>query len=41
LKKAKKRDHRKLGRQLDLFNIYEEAGAGLIVITQKAQCCGG
>ena len=24
------RDHRKLGRQLDLFSIHEEAGAGLI-----------
>ncbi|NNG27445.1 MAG: threonine--tRNA ligase, partial [Ignavibacteriaceae bacterium] len=30
LEEAKKRDHRKLGRQLDLFSIHEEAGAGLI-----------
>ena len=28
---AKKRDHRKLGRELDLFNIYEDVGAGLVV----------
>lgn len=30
LEEAKKRDHRKLGKQLDLFSIQEEAGAGLI-----------
>lgn len=31
LEEAQKRDHRKLGPQLDLYNIYhEEAGAGLI-----------
>lgn len=30
LDEAKKRDHRQLGRQLDLFHIYEQAGAGLI-----------
>jgi len=30
LKEAKKRDHRKLGRELDLFSISEEAGSGLI-----------
>ena len=29
LEEAKKRDHRKLGRELDLFGIMEEAGAGL------------
>ncbi|MBN1627742.1 MAG: threonine--tRNA ligase, partial [Deltaproteobacteria bacterium] len=28
---AKKRDHVKLGRQLDLFNTYEEIGSGMIV----------
>ncbi len=32
---AKKRDHRKLGKQLDLFSIYEEAGAGLVVYHPK------
>jgi len=30
LEEAKKRDHRKLGKQLDLFSTHEEAGAGLI-----------
>ena len=28
---AKKRDHRKLGRELDLFSIHEEVGPGLIL----------
>ncbi|MCJ7623544.1 MAG: threonine--tRNA ligase, partial [Anaerolineaceae bacterium] len=31
LEEAKKRDHRKLGRELDLFSIAEEVGAGLIL----------
>jgi threonyl-tRNA synthetase len=35
IEEAKKRDHRKLGRELDLFNIYDEAGAGLIVYHPK------
>ena len=30
-KEAKERDHRKLGKQLDLFDIYEEIGAGLVL----------
>ncbi len=30
LEEARKRDHRKLGRELDLFSIQEEAGPGLI-----------
>ncbi len=30
LEEAKKRDHRKLGRELDLFSVHDEAGAGLI-----------
>jgi threonyl-tRNA synthetase len=30
LEEAKKRDHRKLGRELDLFSLHEEAGAGLV-----------
>ncbi len=30
LKEIKKRDHRKIGAELDLFSIHEEAGAGLI-----------
>jgi threonyl-tRNA synthetase len=31
LEEAKRRDHRKLGRELDLFSISEETGAGLIL----------
>lgn len=30
LGEAKKRDHRKLGKELDLFSVHEESGAGLI-----------
>jgi len=30
LDKAARRDHRKLGRELDLFSIHEEAGPGLV-----------
>jgi threonyl-tRNA synthetase len=32
---AKRRDHRKLGRELDLFSIDEEAGAGLVIYHPK------
>ncbi len=31
LEEAKRRDHRKLGRELDLFSIADETGAGLIL----------
>ncbi len=31
LEEAKKRDHRRLGRELDLFSISEELGAGLVL----------
>ncbi len=31
LEEAKKRDHRRLGRELDLFSINDECGAGLIL----------
>ncbi|OPL14407.1 MAG: threonine--tRNA ligase [delta proteobacterium ML8_D] len=31
LEEAKKRDHRRLGRDLDLFSIHEEIGPGLIL----------
>ena len=31
IEEAKKRDHRKLGRELDLFSFSEEAGAGLVI----------
>jgi threonyl-tRNA synthetase len=31
LEEARKRDHRKIGRELDLFSFSEEAGAGLVI----------
>jgi threonyl-tRNA synthetase len=31
LEEAKKRDHRKLGRELDLFSVCEEVGPGLVL----------
>ncbi len=30
LEEAKRRDHRKLGRELDLFSVHQEVGSGLI-----------
>lgn len=35
LEEAKRRDHRKLGRELDLFSIHDEIGPGLIVYHPK------
>jgi len=35
LEEARKRDHRKLGKELDLFSIHEEAGPGLIIYHPK------
>jgi threonyl-tRNA synthetase len=35
LEEAKKRDHRKLGRELHLFHIDEEVGQGLVLWTPK------
>jgi threonyl-tRNA synthetase len=35
LEEARKRDHRKLGQQLELFSISPEAGAGLIIYHPK------
>jgi len=35
LAEAKKRDHRKLGKELDLFSIHEEVGAGLVIYHPK------
>jgi len=35
IEEAKKRDHRKLGKDLDLFQVSEEAGAGLIIFHPK------
>jgi len=31
LEEAKRRDHRRLGKELDLFSVSDEAGAGLII----------
>ncbi|MCS7245260.1 MAG: threonine--tRNA ligase [candidate division WOR-3 bacterium] len=35
LEEAKKRDHRTIARQLELFEIYEEAGSGLVFFHPK------
>ncbi len=35
VEEAKKRDHRKLGRELDLFQMNDEAGPGLIIFHPK------
>lgn len=35
IEEAKRRDHRKLGRSLDLFSIHDEAGAGLVIYHPK------
>lgn len=35
VEEAKKRDHRKLGRELKLFNIFDEIGAGLVLYYPK------
>ncbi len=35
IEEAQRRDHRKLGRELDLFSINEEAGAGLVIYHPK------
>lgn len=35
LEEARKRDHRKLGRELDLFSLSEEVGPGLVIYHPK------
>jgi len=35
IEEARRRDHRKLGPELELFNLYDEAGAGLILWLPK------
>jgi len=35
IEEAKKRDHRKLGRELDLFQMSDEAGPGLVIFHPK------
>jgi threonyl-tRNA synthetase len=41
VEEAKKRDHRKLGRELDLFSIHEEAGTGLVYYHPKGAVVRG
>jgi len=41
VEEAKKRDHRKLGKELDLFSIHEEAGAGLVYYHPKGAVIRG
>jgi threonyl-tRNA synthetase len=35
IEEARKRDHRKLGKELDLFSFHEEVGAGLVIYHPK------
>ncbi|HNQ62980.1 MAG TPA: threonine--tRNA ligase [Syntrophorhabdaceae bacterium] len=35
LEEVKRRDHRRLGKELELFSIYDEVGAGLVVYHPK------
>ncbi len=35
VEEARRRDHRKLGRELDLFSIHDDAGAGLVIYHPK------
>ncbi len=35
LEEARRRDHRRLGRELDLFSIHDEAGPGLVIYHPK------
>ncbi len=35
IEEAKKRDHRRLGRELDLFQVNDEAGGGLVIFHPK------
>ncbi len=37
IEEAKKRDHRKLGRELELFSFHEELGAGMVVWHPRGQ----
>jgi threonyl-tRNA synthetase len=41
VEEAKKRDHRKLGKELDLFSIHEEAGAGFVYYHPKGAALRG
>jgi threonyl-tRNA synthetase len=41
VEEAKKRDHRKLGKELDLFSIHEEAGTGFVYYHPKGAILRG
>ena len=41
LEEAARRDHRKLGKELDLYSVHEEAGAGLIFYHPKGAILRG
>ena len=41
IEEAKKRDHRKLGKELDLFSIHEEAGTGFVYYHPKGAILRG
>ncbi len=41
IEEAKKRDHRKLGKELDLFSIHEEAGTGFVYYHPKGAVLRG
>ena len=36
---AKKRDHRKIGRELDLFAFSEDIGPGIPLFLPRVRCC--
>ncbi len=38
--RGQKRDHRKLGKELDLFSIVDEAGPGLVICILRVHCSG-
>lgn len=38
LEEAKRRDHRRLGKELDLYSIHDETGAGLVLWHPKGAC---
>jgi len=39
VEEARKRDHRRIGRELDLFQMNDEAGPGLIIFHRRGCCC--
>ncbi len=41
LEEAKKRDHRRLGKELGLFTFSEDIGSGIPLFYPKGSSCGG